>query len=151
MKLRAGRAGRVVTGVLAAVAAVVVGHGASAGQTTGQSKPPLVISSMYGKDLFEFYCATCHGRDGKGDGPVVSALRVRPPDLTTIAKRNGGTFPKARVEEILTGAKTPLPASHGSTEMPVWGPIFRALDPNDPANKVRIANVVDYIASIQQK
>jgi len=106
---------------------------------------------MSGRDLFQFYCATCHGRDGKGSGPVASALRVPPPDLTTITKRHGGTFPKANVEEILTGVKAPLPASHGSTDMPVWGPIFKALDPHDTTNKVRIANLVDYVASMQQK
>lgn len=74
-------------------------------QTTGPQKPSLVISSMYGRDLFEFYCASCHGRDGRGGGPVVPALRVVPPDLTTIATRNGGTFPEARVESFVIGNK----------------------------------------------
>jgi mono/diheme cytochrome c family protein len=105
---------------------------------------------VYGRDLFEFYCATCHGRDGKGGGPVVSALRVPPPDLTTIAARNAGVFSKARIEAFVTGERD-MPPSHGSREMPVWGPIFTALDPDDRLNRVRIANIVDYIASIQMK
>jgi cytochrome c553 len=51
------------------------------GQTTSQKNPPLVMSSMYGRDLFEFYCASCHGRDGKGSGPVAPALKTPPPHL----------------------------------------------------------------------
>jgi mono/diheme cytochrome c family protein len=119
------------------------------GQTTGPKNPPLVIASMYGRDLFEFYCATCHGRDGKGGGPMAPALRVTPPDLTAIARRSGGPFPRARVQEFVTGEQDRLVPAHGSKEMPVWGPIFRALDPNDTANKVRVENIVDYIESMQ--
>jgi mono/diheme cytochrome c family protein len=122
----------------------------SSGQTTGQKNPPLVMTSMYGRDLFEFYCATCHGRDGKGGGPSAPALIVPPPDLTTIATRNGGIFSRARVEGFVTGDQERLMSAHGSKDMPVWGPIFRALDPNDMMNKIRIANIVEYIESIQE-
>jgi mono/diheme cytochrome c family protein len=120
------------------------------GQTTGQKNPPLVISSMYGRDLFEFYCATCHGRDGKGGGPAAAALNVPTPDLTTIAKRNGGTFPKAGVRSFVTGDQDRPISAHGSKDMPVWGPIFRSLDPTDTTNNVRIENIVGYVESIQQ-
>ena len=44
-----------------------------------------------------------------------------------------------------------MPAAHGSRDMPVWGPIFRSLDSSDARNRVRIANIVDYVASIQTK
>jgi hypothetical protein len=119
------------------------------GQQTGPRLPPLIISSTYGRDLFEFYCATCHGRDARGGGPAAAALRTPPPDLTMTAARNGGVFPKTRVEALVAGERD-LPA-HGSREMPVWGPIFGALDQNDRMNRVRLANIVDYIASIQTK
>lgn len=138
-------------GVPAALLLVALFHPFASGQTTGPQKPPLVIASMYGRDLFEFYCAPCHGRDGKGSGPVVPALRTRPSDLTTIARRNGGTFPKARVESFVTGVADRLTPAHGSKEMPVWGPVFRGLDPRDTANKVRISNIVSYIETIQSK
>ena len=46
--------------------------------------PPLAINALAGRDLFEFYCATCHGRDGKGAGPVAGALKTRPADLTAL-------------------------------------------------------------------
>jgi len=71
-------------------------------------------------------------------------------DLTTLTVRNGGTFPRASVEADVTG-KRETPA-HGSAEMPVWGPIFRTLDPKDAAaNKVRIRNIVDHVELLQRR
>jgi mono/diheme cytochrome c family protein len=106
---------------------------------------------MSGRDLFEFYCASCHGRDGKGKGPVAPALKTPPPDLTTIAQRSGGIFPRARVQSLVTGDGDRLAAAHGSKEMPVWGPIFRGLDASDAVNKVRIANIVGHVEAMQPK
>jgi mono/diheme cytochrome c family protein len=138
--------------VLGVLMLFVVNGGMALGQTTGPSKPSLMIASTRGQDMFAFYCAACHGSGGKGDGPVAPSLRTPPADLTTIAKRAGGTFPAARVESHVTGTGTTLIVSHGTREMPVWGPIFRALDPNsDAMNKVRIANLVGYIESLQMK
>jgi mono/diheme cytochrome c family protein len=120
----------------------------------GQSKakdPTVVILPMYGRGLYEMYCATCHGLDGKGNGPVVPALKVRPADLTTIGRRNGGTFPKDRIEAFVTiGDQAAVPA-HGSKTMPVWGPIFSAVDPSDTAIKTRVLNIVEYVESLQIK
>jgi len=120
----------------------------SAGQTIGQRNPPLVIDSVTGRDLFDFYCASCHGRDGRGHGPVAPALKVPPADLTLIARKSAGTFPAARIEAFVTNGGEPSPA-HGTREMPVWGPIFRGLDPSDTLAKVRISNVVKHVASMQ--
>jgi mono/diheme cytochrome c family protein len=121
-----------------------------AGQQKGPTPPPLIMPSMSGGDLFRFYCASCHGRDGKGDGPVASALNRRPPDLTMIQRRNGGRFPTGRVEDFVTGNREPTVA-HGSADMPVWGPIFQALAPEDRMNRLRIENLVAFIESIQSK
>ena len=137
-------------GALLALALMSGGDVGVAGQQTGRTPPPLLIPSMAGGDLFRFYCASCHGREGKGDGPVASALNRRPPDLTTIARRNGGRFPTDRVEGFVTGNREPTLA-HGSADMPVWGPIFQALDPQDRMNRIRIENVVAFIESIQAK
>jgi mono/diheme cytochrome c family protein len=133
-----------------ALALMSAGSLAAAGQQTGRTPPPLVIPSVAGGDLFAFYCASCHGREGKGGGPVASVLNRRPPDLTTIARRNGGRFPTDRVERFVTGDREPTLA-HGSAAMPVWGPIFQALDPHDRMNRIRIENVVAFIESIQTK
>lgn len=125
--------------------------GQDASQTTGSSVRPQAIKSLDGRELFAVYCAPCHGRTGVGDGPVVPALKVPPPDLTTLARRNGGIFPGAQVGVLLSGPRrTALPA-HGSEDMPVWGPIFRALDPSDSQAARRVANLVLYLEAIQIK
>jgi len=132
------------------IVAVVAALGtAAAGQITGPRLPPLVIDSMYGPDLFQMYCATCHGRDGKGGGPAAAALKVPPPDLTGLSRRQKGAFPALEVEAIITGGTAV--AAHGSHEMPVWGPIFRSLDPSDARAQARIRNLVAHIESIQQR
>ena len=131
--------------------AVVAALTARAGQTASQrTPPPLVIESLVGEDSFNFYCASCHGREGKGDGPVARSLKTAPPELTTLARRSGGTFPTADVTAFIAGTGRPLPA-HGPGDMPVWGPIFRALEASDPRVKVRIQNIVAYIESLQSR
>ncbi len=123
----------------------------AAASPTAQSVP-LVIPSLAGQDLFSFYCATCHGVDARGNGPVAAALKTPPPDLTRLARRNGGSFPRGRVVQFIAGGGTTLRGAHGSAEMPVWGPIFRALDPSDDRLVlIRIENIVQYLESIQAK
>lgn len=70
-----------------------------------------------GKREFESNCASCHGVDGKGGGAFVELLKRSPPDLTTMAKRNGGVFPISRAYEVIEGAGP----GHGSRDMPIWG------------------------------
>jgi mono/diheme cytochrome c family protein len=141
------------TSAIAAVsAALLVGGFAvmfAAGQSTSPARSPLVIESMYGPDLFRHYCATCHGRDAKGSGPASAALKVPPPDLTRLAGAHKGVFPAREVEAIVRGGASVT--AHGSGDMPVWGPIFYALDPSDARVKARITALVAHIASIQQK
>jgi mono/diheme cytochrome c family protein len=132
-----------------AIATTLVGPLTTAAQAQKPLTPPLVISSLSGRDLFQFYCATCHGRGGRGDGPVAASLQQRPPDLTAITRRHEGRFPTQAIERLVTGDDLPV-AAHGSREMPVWGPIFRSLEPHDRLTAVRIANVVAYLESIQE-
>jgi mono/diheme cytochrome c family protein len=138
-------------GLLAALMLVASLLSLRAAQTSGRKHSDLVISSMAGRDLFEFYCSSCHGRDGKGGGHAAPALKVPPPDLTTLAQRNHGTFPTARVEAFVRGEERLSTPAHGSSDMPVWGPIFKALDNRDEINAARIENIVRYIESIQAK
>src|SRR5277367_6830526 len=79
-----------------------------------------------GAGTYKEYCAACHGRTGKGDGPAVSALKVRPPDLTNLARRHGGKFPNTYVAEVLRNGV--VLDAHGTAEMPIWGPLFMSLD-----------------------
>ncbi len=43
----------------------------------------LTYAQGQGKHLFDQYCATCHGDEGKGDGQNASNLNPQVPDLTT--------------------------------------------------------------------
>jgi hypothetical protein len=63
------------------------------------------------------HCATCHGDDGKGQGPTSAKLKTRPADLTGLAKKKGGVFSPSAGYEAIDGRKT----AHGNGEMPVWG------------------------------
>lgn len=134
--------------VLLAIATVAAIAAVSA-QRSGVQPAQLLPASVFGPDLFRFYCASCHGIDGRGGGPVGPALKHRVPDLTMMASREGGVFPKARVTAIVTGDQAPAIPAHGSREMPVWGPIFRALDADSARNKARIENLVAYVESLQ--
>jgi mono/diheme cytochrome c family protein len=100
--------------------------------------------------MYVNYCASCHGVDGKGDGPAAPAFKTPPSDLTTLAKRNGGKFPVFRVRSILDGQRTLV--AHGNQEMPVWGPVLRAVSGgNETIVKMRIANLSRYVESLQEK
>ena len=112
-----------------------------------QRIPSLTIESLTGRDSYEFYCAACHGRDGRGDGPVGQALRVTPADLTTMANRHGGMFPREDVRKYIIGMGRAIPA-HGPSDMPVWGPIFRTSE-SDARVRVRIDNLLDYLEKLQ--
>ena len=103
-----------------------------------------------GATLFRTYCASCHGPEARGDGPVADLLKVSPPDLTRLTERHGGTFPREAVRSTIDG-RDDLPA-HGGREMPVWGIGLRDLGrDHDQESEVaaRIDDLVTYLASIQ--
>jgi mono/diheme cytochrome c family protein len=107
-------------------------------------------SPASGKEMFMSYCAACHGKDAKGDGPAAPALKAVPPDLTILAKRNGGKYPADKVTSILRG-QTSL-VSHGDQEMPVWGRVFWTMSQGSEAIVTeRIANLNRYLESLQAK
>ena len=134
-----------VAGLVLALALPVV---ASAQTIKRESARP--IDSVEGVDTYNVYCAVCHGRDGKGHGPAVPALKTPVPDLTTMAKRNNGKFSGPDVEATVTGKGRMMPA-HGSADMPIWGPVFGKMSPDEGMQMLRIANLVKYIESMQQK
>lgn len=129
-----------------------------AGLALAQNKPSENIkkvpvqptSAASGEEMYKQYCAVCHGKAGKGDGPAAPELKRPPTDLTTLAKRHGGKFPNDYVGSILRfGAKAP---AHGTSDMPVWGPLFSSVSDADRALvQLRIANVTEYVKSLQEK
>ena len=138
-----------------------------AGLTAGFAGAAQAEEFDIGKWEFQSSCASCHGADGKGNGPVSEQLRVPPPDLTVLAKKNNGVFPTNAVYETIDGLQT-MPA-HGSREMPIWGfqfnPIINPPHNVDPTYwkmlgpqqspevivRTRILAVIDYLNRIQQK
>jgi mono/diheme cytochrome c family protein len=134
-----------------AFAMLYISRGVSGAKTQegaeSQQQYQQLIRSLEGPDLFRAYCASCHGVDGKGHGPVAPALKATVPDLTVISKNNGGVFPVARVRRIILGEG--MIVSHGSREMPVWGPIFHQIEEDVDRGNVRVENLVKYLQSIQ--
>ncbi|HWO42525.1 MAG TPA: cytochrome c [Candidatus Eisenbacteria bacterium] len=75
-----------------------------------------------GQKLYLQHCASCHGKDGKGSGPVSPHLKVKVPDLTLLKNNNNGRYPLDYVVSTIDGRRSVR--AHGDREMPVWGEIF---------------------------
>jgi mono/diheme cytochrome c family protein len=119
-------------------------------EKTIKKAPIQQSNSTSGKQMFADYCAPCHGLSAKGDGPAASALKTPPADLTQLAKKNNGKFPMDHVMNVLRQGSPS--ASHGNSDMPVWGPLFKSLDPSAPVMvDQRIRNLSVYIESLQAK
>jgi mono/diheme cytochrome c family protein len=110
-----------------------------------------VPHSVSGSAVFKTYCAVCHGNAAKGDGPLAGSLRFTPPDLTLLARRNGGTYPSDQVFRMIDG-RNPL-KGHGGPDMPIWGDAFKGTADGFSEEKVKakIDALVDFLKSVQEK
>jgi mono/diheme cytochrome c family protein len=108
-----GAVGRRSAPLLAVVAALVACSTRSPTADGGRDE---------GAQLYRRACASCHGIDARGGGPVAAALRVAPPDLTRLAESHGGSFPRRYVLDVIAGREASR--AHGTREMPVWGDRF---------------------------
>lgn len=119
-------------------------------QQENTQEPDLVLAEM-GEPRFLKYCASCHGIEARGDGPVGQLLQVPPPDLRRIAARRGGHFPGGEIARKIDGRFEIAP--HGTREMPVWGQAFGANVPSpgmgESIARGQIAVIVEYLKSIQ--
>ena len=111
-----------------------------------------------GQKEYEVQCSICHGMDAKGDGVFGQALKVAPPDLTALARKNGGVFPAERISGVIDG-RVEI-ASHGPRDMPIWGMRYSV----DAAQhfvdipyaqeayiRASVLLLVEYLSRIQQK
>lgn len=112
------------------------------------TEPEANAQAAWGRDLFMRHCASCHGEEGKGNGPAAAALKNPPADLTRISLTHGGQFPRVELMRFIDGER-PVPA-HGPRHMPVWGEVFRD-DWGDSAARMRIHSLTTFLESIQQK
>jgi mono/diheme cytochrome c family protein len=121
-----------------------------AGKPEVKKVAPAYTSPSSGKEMYLAYCASCHGADGKGNGPAAPALKTPATNLTQLAAKNGGTFPDAHIMQVIRGDS--MTAAHGNKDMPVWGPVFLQLAGHDTAQvQQRIRNLTRYLESIQAK
>jgi hypothetical protein len=80
---------------------------------------------------------------------MAKSLKVSVADLTRIAMRNGGTFPRMRMEQIILGED--IPSGHGAREMPLWGPVFSQVTADQDLGRVRVDNLARFIEGMQIK
>jgi len=138
--------------ILAIVVLLSMGAAAADRQTSVNQVPIQRTSWASGKQLFDEYCAACHGLKANGTGPAASACKSKPADLTGLAKHNQGKFPYNYFYAVLQfGTLLPTPA-HGSADMPIWMPLFYSLDEERKAiAEQRMHNIANYVASLQAK
>ncbi|HWF14373.1 MAG TPA: c-type cytochrome [Candidatus Acidoferrales bacterium] len=139
---------RIRTAAMVAALLVSGATAAMAQDTVKKSTIPMTSASS-GQEMFNTYCAVCHGTSGKGDGPASSEFKIAPANLTMLAKNHNGTFPEAYVSQVIqTGPRDAK--AHGSKDMPVWGRLFASLG-DDATVKLRVHNLTTYIGSLQAK
>jgi hypothetical protein len=136
---------RVRTAASIAVVTAALATGAAAAQD---------YDGFTGPQLYAKFCASCHGAEGRGDGPVAPTLNIEVPDLTRLARRPDDPFPAEQVRRIVDGRE--VPAAHGARRMPVWGYEFATATVGEPESgaanaAVLVGRLVDYLKTIQRR
>ena len=109
-------------------------------------------AAMSGADLYRRFCASCHGVEGRGDGPVAASLRAEVPDLTLIAQRGHDGELRDRIIRIIDGRY--VIGAHGTRVMPVWGEDLTLLELGNPdaerSTEIIIGRLADYLLGLQR-
>lgn len=136
---------RLRSGLVVAAAGYWFSFGASAFEA-------VTIVDYSGEELFQRFCASCHGESARGDGPVARGLATVVPDLTLISRRYG-EFPAALIRESIDGRGVVITA-HGTRFMPVWGYEFWVEEGADivaeDQARETIDRLVEYLRTIQR-
>lgn len=134
-------------------ALTIMATGLTAAAASAQDTVP-TASPDAGREVYSAFCATCHGPEGRGDGPMSPILTVLPSDLTRLSEANGGSFPLVQVIRQIDGRDPML--AHGGA-MPLFGDFFEgrsvavATETGQPLMTSQpIADVTAYLASIQE-
>lgn len=141
------RVSRVIDAMVRSVCLTLVVWSLLAGSTAWSQG----YAAQSGAELFQQFCAACHGTEGRGDGPVAGSLATLVPDLTRLSERHDGRFPAGEVREIIDGRAVVI--AHGTRYMPVWGYEFWIEEGADVVAeeeaRIIIDRLVDYLSSIQ--
>jgi len=120
--------------------------------TAASAFDAVTLDDYTGPELFDRFCASCHGSGARGDGPVARSLNTAVPDLTTIGLRYG-EFPAARIRDTIDGRGIDT-AAHGTRTMPVWGYEFWVEEGADinaqTAVRNAISRLVEHLRSVQR-
>ena len=101
-----------------------------------------------GRAIYLQYCASCHGLDATGNGPMAPTLSIPPANLRKLSERYGNPLPADQIARFIDGRNEVK--AHGPRDMPVWGRRFYPLAQGSERQiKVMIADLVDYLQSIQ--
>jgi mono/diheme cytochrome c family protein len=105
-----------------------------------------------GQKYFVRYCASCHGTNGTGDGPVAKSLSKPPANLRMLSDRFGSPLPAAKLAELIDGRDAVR--AHGTADMPVWGERLYAMGQGERGelgiNEI-IGKIVAYLDTIQDR
>jgi mono/diheme cytochrome c family protein len=108
--------------------------------------------TVRGRQLYLRYCASCHGNDADGRGPVAEDLKASPPDLRYLSERYGMPLPAGTIARFIDGRQDV--AAHGPRDMPVWGRRFydawTAHQRGEESLETQIDEIVRYLNAIQQ-
>jgi mono/diheme cytochrome c family protein len=145
--------GRMRFASFVALALLAAGWGSMTPGAQGEGEPAGQQEAVEeGKLLYGIYCQSCHGSQGRGDGPMARTMQPRPNDLTVLSRDNGGKFPLARVLLSIDG-RSRVPG-HRKGHMPIWGLSLQEADADiNQEDEVRdkIENLIEYLKSIQSK
>ena len=140
-----------VLAILGAAAVVMILGTAFAGEqpsVTILKQPAVYVSPTDGPAMYDRYCASCHGSDGRGYGPAFSGLNYLPVDLTRLSATNAGEFPRHHVRYVLLDAG---PTSAHASDMPEWSLVLGELNRDNPGTqRLRVRNLSEYLESIQE-
>lgn len=128
-----------------ALAGTAIAAAASAGQPAQVDR----AAAVRGERTFRTYCASCHGKEARGDGPLAKDLRAAPADLTQLSAKNEGKFPFQMVTETINHGRTVR--GHGTEDMPAWGDAFKMTSDTEVAAQTKVEELAHYLWTIQKK
>lgn len=118
------------------------------------SGEPRAQDEHAGLTEYELACMSCHGVEGRGDGPRAKTLKTPPADLTQISKLNSGQFPVDKIRKMVDGRADVM--AHGPRDMPVWGERYRSaaaaegLENAEQTARNQIDALVSFLEAIQE-